>query len=75
MEQLFLTVTEWMSGGVMIASACCFFWGILSVVFIPCHLASIPLMVTYVAGQNQILKPAHAAKYREERSEGEPSCC
>ena len=63
LDQLFLTVNEWMTGGVMIAAAGCFLWGMISVAFSPCHLASIPLMVTYVAGQNQILKPAHAARY------------
>jgi cytochrome c-type biogenesis protein len=63
LDQLFLTVNEWMTGGVMIAAVGCFLWGMISVAFSPCHLASIPLMVTYVAGQNQILKPAHAAKY------------
>jgi len=63
LDQLFLTVNEWMTGGVLLASVGCFLWGMISVAFSPCHLASIPLMVTYVAGQNQLLKPAHAAKY------------
>jgi len=52
-DQLFLTVNEWMTGGVMIAAVGCFLWGMISVTFSPCHLDSIPLMVTYVAGQNQ----------------------
>jgi cytochrome c-type biogenesis protein len=32
-------------------------------VFSPCHLASIPLIVSYVAGQDQALKARHAANY------------
>lgn len=63
LDSFFMMVNEWMTGGVMIAALGCFLWGMISVAFSPCHLASIPLMVTYVAGQNQILKPAHAAKY------------
>ncbi|MFC1892318.1 cytochrome c biogenesis CcdA family protein, partial [Thermodesulfobacteriota bacterium] len=41
----------------------CFLWGMISVVFSPCHLASIPLIVAYVGGQNQILKPREAGLY------------
>jgi len=63
LDQIFLTVNEWMSGGVMIAAVGCFLWGMISVVFSPCHLASIPLIVSYVAGQNQTLEAKQAAKY------------
>jgi cytochrome c-type biogenesis protein len=62
-DQIFLTVNEWMTGGLMLAAVGCFLWGMISVMFSPCHLASIPLMITYVAGQDQVLKPAHAARY------------
>ena len=63
LESLFLTVNQWMAGGTVVASLGCFLWGMISVVFSPCHLASIPLIVAYVAGQNQILKPRQAAHY------------
>jgi cytochrome c-type biogenesis protein len=63
LESLFLTVNEWMAGGIIIAAAGCFLWGMISVVFSPCHLASIPLIVAYVGGQQQILKPREAARY------------
>jgi cytochrome c-type biogenesis protein len=63
LESLFLTVNEWMAGGIIIAAAGCFLWGMISVVFSPCHLASIPLIVAYVGGQRQILKPREAARY------------
>ena len=40
-----------------------FFWGMISVLFSPCHLASIPLMVGYVAGQHNALTPRQAGYY------------
>jgi cytochrome c-type biogenesis protein len=63
LESFFLTVNAWMAGGVMIAALGCFLWGMVSVTFSPCHLASIPLMVAYVGGQNQVLKPKEASYY------------
>jgi cytochrome c-type biogenesis protein len=63
LESLFLTVNEWIAGGTMIAALGCFLWGMISVVFSPCHLASIPLIVAYVGGQQQILKSREAAQY------------
>lgn len=41
----------------------CFLWGMISVLFSPCHLASIPLLVSYVAGQNQVVEGRKAALY------------
>jgi cytochrome c-type biogenesis protein len=61
LEAFFVTVNEWMAGGTIIAAAGCFLWGVISVLFSPCHLASIPLIVAYVGGQQQILKPREAA--------------
>jgi cytochrome c-type biogenesis protein len=63
LESFFLTVNEWIAGGPAIAAVGCFVWGMISVVFSPCHLASIPLIVAYVGGQEQILKPRQAAHY------------
>jgi cytochrome c-type biogenesis protein len=62
-ESLFLTVNEWIVAGTAIAALGCFLWGVISVVFSPCHLASIPLIVAYVGGQQQILRSRHAAQY------------
>lgn len=62
-EQIFLIVNEWMTGGVFIAALGCFSWGVISVIFSPCHMASIPLIVSYVAGQDKTLEAKHAAKY------------
>jgi cytochrome c-type biogenesis protein len=62
-DQLFLTVNSWMMAGTTLAALGCFLWGMISVVFSPCHLASIPLIVSYVAGQEEALKANHAAHY------------
>jgi len=63
LNQFFITINEWMTSGSLIAGLGCFVWGMVSVVLSPCHLASIPLMVTYVAGQDQSLKAGRAARY------------
>ena len=63
LESIFLTVNEWIAGGTVIAALGCFLWGMISVVFSPCHLASIPLIVAYVGGQKQLLKPREAGFY------------
>jgi cytochrome c-type biogenesis protein len=63
LESVFVTVNEWIAGGTAIAALGCFLWGMISVVFSPCHLASIPLIVAYVGGQQTILKPREAGFY------------
>ncbi len=62
-DQLFLTVNSWMMAEKALAALGCFLWGMISVVFSPCHLASIPLIVSYVAGQEKALKANHAVHY------------
>jgi len=63
LESFFLQVNEWMAGGAVIAALGCFLWGMISVVFSPCHLASIPLIVAYVGGQKEVLRPKEAGFY------------
>lgn len=63
LEQAFLTINQWMMGGMLIAALGCFLWGMVSVAFSPCHLASIPLIVGYVGGQDRMLKARDAAWY------------
>jgi len=63
LDSVFITVNQWMSGGLALAGAGCFFWGMISVLFSPCHLASIPLIVAYVGGQNQIVNSRQASFY------------
>ncbi len=63
LESIFLTVNEWMVSGTAIAAVGCLAWGMISVLFSPCHLASIPLIVAYVGGQEQALNPKQAGAF------------
>ena len=60
LEGFFLTVNTWIGSGTAIAGLGCFLWGMISVIFSPCHLASIPLIVAYVGGQEKVLKIGRA---------------
>lgn len=63
LTQLFLTINDWITGATYLAGLGCILWGMVSVLFSPCHITSIPLVVAYVAGQEKALKPKHAAHY------------
>ncbi len=63
LDQLFLAINSWMTESFAIAALGCFLWGVVSVLFSPCHLASIPLIVGYVAGQGKIIEGKQAVKY------------
>jgi cytochrome c-type biogenesis protein len=63
LESFFLTINQWMDGATTLAALGCFLWGIVSILLSPCHLASIPLIVAYVGGQEAALKPRQAAHY------------
>ena len=52
-----------MTSGSVIAFAGAFAWGMVSVLFSPCHLASIPLIVAYVGGQQNAVNPRRAVWY------------
>ena len=62
-DQFFITLNGWITSGSLIALAGAFAWGVVSVALSPCHLASIPLIVTYVAGQDQSVHARGAAYY------------
>ncbi|WP_027362592.1 cytochrome c biogenesis CcdA family protein [Desulfospira joergensenii] len=62
-ESLFLTINQWMTGETGFAAMGCFFWGMVSVLFSPCHLASIPLIIGYVGGQEKMVRPGQAGGY------------
>jgi cytochrome c-type biogenesis protein len=63
MDHIFLTINSWMSQGLLLGGLGCFLWGMVSVLFSPCHIASIPLLVSYVAGQDQVIEGRRAALY------------
>jgi len=63
MDQFLILIHEWLGSGVGLAALGCFLWGVVSVLFSPCHLASIPLIVGYVAGQDRLVEGRQAALY------------
>lgn len=63
MDQFFITLHAWITSGGAVAFTGAFLWGMVSVALSPCHLASIPLIVTYVAGQGTAVRPRRAAWY------------
>ena len=62
-NDILLTINELMSGGTGVAALGCFLWGVVSVALSPCHMASIPLIVSYVAGQEKGIHAKNAAFY------------
>ena len=63
MQEFLITINQWIAGGTAIAAVGCFVWGVVSVALSPCHMASIPLIVAYVGGQQRVLKPREAGYY------------
>ena len=63
MDQFLILINQWMGSGAGLAALGCFLWGMVSVLFSPCHLASIPLIVGYVAGQDRLVEGRQAALY------------
>jgi cytochrome c-type biogenesis protein len=54
MEQLFTTLTRAVAGAPHLALAAAYFWGVLSILLSPCHLASIPLIVGFIGEQGRL---------------------
>jgi len=63
LDTIFLTINNWIVAESAIAGVGSFLWGMVSVLFSPCHLASIPLIIAYVGGQQQILRSRQASYY------------
>ena len=63
MDRVFLAVNEWLTAGSLLAILGSFLWGVISVLFSPCYLATIPLIVGYVAGQEKSANARHATRY------------
>lgn len=56
MAGLFDGLTHAIAGSAAIALVAAFAWGILSIVLSPCHLASIPLVVSFINGQTAMTR-------------------
>jgi cytochrome c-type biogenesis protein len=52
-QTLFETLTAAVAGAAPVALAAAFGWGVLSILLSPCHLASIPLIVGFIQGQER----------------------
>lgn len=63
LENLLITINDFIQDEFWLSMLGCFAWGIVSTLLSPCHLASIPLLVCYVAGQPISTKPRRAAGY------------
>lgn len=63
METFFITINQWLSQGSWVAAVAALLWGMVSVLMSPCHLASIPLIVAYVGGQDKVIEGRQAAIY------------
>ncbi|WP_419779912.1 cytochrome c biogenesis CcdA family protein [Maridesulfovibrio sp.] len=63
MDQFLLAINSWIISGTVWAGLGCFLWGMVSVLLSPCHLASIPLIVGYVGGQNVLVEGRKAFVY------------
>ena len=62
-QEFLITINQWITGEAALAAAGCFLWGVVSVALSPCHLASVPLIIAYVGGQQRILKAGEASYY------------
>lgn len=56
MQDLFVWLTQSLSGAAWLAFIASFLWGILSILLSPCHLSSIPLIVGFIDGQGIVTK-------------------
>lgn len=54
MGPLFESLTKAVEGSPLIALGASLLWGVLSVLLSPCHLASIPLIVGFISGQDEV---------------------
>jgi cytochrome c-type biogenesis protein len=63
MDAFFITIHQWLSQGSWLAGLGALLWGMVSVLLSPCHLASIPLIVAYVGGQERVVEGRQAAIY------------
>ncbi|EKO37767.1 MAG: thiol:disulfide interchange protein [Solidesulfovibrio magneticus str. Maddingley MBC34] len=63
LDQALAAIHGWMAGRDVLAGLGAFAWGLASVLLSPCHLASIPLIVGYVAGQGRLVEGRAAVGY------------
>jgi cytochrome c-type biogenesis protein len=62
-DAILIGITDWLQASSGAALPAAFLWGMVSILLSPCHLASIPLLIAYVAGQRMVPAPRQAARY------------
>ncbi|MDH3359916.1 MAG: cytochrome c biogenesis protein CcdA [Desulfobulbaceae bacterium] len=63
MDNFFILANSWLISGTWIAALGAFAWGMISVMISPCHMASIPLIVAYVGGQDEVIQGKQGVKF------------
>ncbi len=63
LQSFLVAINQWISGSLWIASVGSLLWGMVAVALSPCHLASIPLIVAYMGGQDKLLRAREAGVY------------
>jgi len=62
-QEILTNVSMWLSLHGIVAYVASLLWGITSVLLSPCAMASLPLIVAYVAGQPDLVEDRKAFKY------------
>lgn len=57
LEEFLIAINDLILEGFWLSLVGCYAWGIVSTLLSPCHLVSIPLLVSYTAGQSLGSKP------------------
>ncbi len=63
LESFLILLNDQMQGSFFAAQIACFLWGLVSTLLSPCHMASIPLLVSYAAGQPMAVKTRVCTAY------------
>lgn len=63
LEEFMVGIYDLMTGSLIASLFGCFLWGLVSVLVSPCHLAAIPMVLSYAAMQEEELTPARGARY------------
>ena len=53
LEQILTSLSDWLEQSFAWALLAAFLWGVVSIVFSPCHLAGVPLIVGFIADREQ----------------------
>ncbi len=63
LDQIFLAANSWVQEGAGYAALGFFVWGLISVILSPCNVASVPILIGFVAGQEKAINPRQGVFY------------